>query len=356
MYHTFHSCFRDHVCYLKENKIFVSLPQIGYTNLLSKRWKIVPIEREDIEYITGGEVHHVLLTTTGNVLVYGDNSRGQLCVETIKNTFIEDPIELPNIKNIITIVCGWYHTACIDVENNLWMFGYNEENYTLGLGHCERVTVPQKIDSLKVKSISCGESHTLCIDMDNRVWGFGNNKYNTISPTSEPHITKPTKIVFFENLIVLESSCGDNFSLCLTENNKIYGYGWNYEGCLGVEDNCTIQSPRLIHFDDESSEIIKIASGNKTSSFIDNDGGLYVLGLRSGFYPNQINYHIPFKIKNIPPVKKVDILNNSMICKMEDGSLWTSIKNSIGVSRMRGLPGFEFMLDEFKSKQKSARK
>jgi alpha-tubulin suppressor-like RCC1 family protein len=57
----------------------------------------------------------------------------------------------------------------IDFNDNLWMFGYNEEGQ-LGLGDKINRSTPTKIHGLKVRSVAGGTFHTIAIDLNSNVW------------------------------------------------------------------------------------------------------------------------------------------------------------------------------------------
>ncbi len=71
------------------------------------------------------------------------------------------------------------------MNNNVWSFGSNHEGQ-LGLGdngYGTNRNIPTKINNIKAKFVSCGENHTVLIDMDNNVWSFGSNDNG---PPGEP--------------------------------------------------------------------------------------------------------------------------------------------------------------------------
>jgi alpha-tubulin suppressor-like RCC1 family protein len=85
---------------------------------------------------------------------------------------------------------GLFHTVIIDLNDNVWIFGYNHFGQ-LGLDDNERISEPK----LKAKQICTGDRHTIVIDLDNNIIVFGSNKHEQLGLNiSEEFINVPTQI------------------------------------------------------------------------------------------------------------------------------------------------------------------
>ena len=47
----------------------------------------------------------------------------------------------------------------------------------------------------------------------------------------------PKKIKLLDGEIIEHVVCGEDFTICLTENGELYSFGKNYNGCLGIGEN-----------------------------------------------------------------------------------------------------------------------
>jgi hypothetical protein len=97
-----------------------------------------------------------------NVLVIGENSRGQLGL--YERTMISIPTLLQSFSfgkiKFKSISCGNGHTVMIDIDNNLWGIGFNKYGQ-LGLNNIVGVLIPKIIPNIKANSVSCGNEHTI---------------------------------------------------------------------------------------------------------------------------------------------------------------------------------------------------
>ena len=81
-------------------------------------------------------------------------------------------------------------------------------------------------------------NHSFCIDKDGRVYLFGCNEWGQIGNGSvyfvyDPHLFQSME--GYENVIIINGSCGRNHTVLLDEDRKrIYTFGWNkYNVCTG---------------------------------------------------------------------------------------------------------------------------
>ena len=70
------------------------------------------------------------------------------------------------------VSCGYCHTVIIDLNCNVWVFGYNGFGQ-LGLGDNHFRYIPTQIYDLKGRVVECGSNHTVIIDLDSNVRLFG---------------------------------------------------------------------------------------------------------------------------------------------------------------------------------------
>jgi alpha-tubulin suppressor-like RCC1 family protein len=118
------------------------------------------------------------------------------------NRFI--PVKLANIKAKSAVIT-FTSTFIIDLNDNLWVFGGNM-NGQLGLGDKINRLIPTKLPNIKVRQIVCGEDifdQTFIIDLNNELWVFGSNEnglglgetIEKLYPTKIPNI-RAVSVVF----------------------------------------------------------------------------------------------------------------------------------------------------------------
>ena len=112
----------------------------------------------------------------------------------------------------------------------------------LGLGHNEDTYIPTAVD-LKGEvavAVSCGAYHTLVLTASNKVYGFGWNKGGRIGLGSDKPLTvsepAEVKVISEKQIVVVSISAGANCSIALDEKGQAYSWGVGSFGCLGHGD------------------------------------------------------------------------------------------------------------------------
>ena len=136
------------------------------------------------------------------------------------------------LRSVSNIVCSFDFTVCINNDQNVVSFGYSTRN---GHGHAEKdVFTPKIISSLNhIISISASGDHCVCLDNDGNVYTFGDNECGQlgIGDKDLSHTSIPQKV----NLPpCTQISCGNTFTMCLSENGEVYSFGSNNYGQLGI--------------------------------------------------------------------------------------------------------------------------
>ena len=82
----------------------------------------------------------------------------------------------------------------------------------------------------------------MIIDLNDEVWGFGGNYYGQLGLEDNKNRRRPTKL----NIKAKYISCGDCHTAIIGLNNEVYIFGSNNFGQLGLEDSDNQNKPILI--------------------------------------------------------------------------------------------------------------
>lgn len=164
----------------------------------SKRWyqvvasasgcdpKVVgPIEGWRLAFvaITGGSAHTCALTNDGQVWCWGDNSNGQVSINSTGSDLGPTRVLIePNnpLKGIVQVRAGLglepSHTCARTTGGEVWCWGANTHGQ-LGIGSTSPITAPSKVLGVSnATSIAVGGAHSCAIVAGNvKCWGLGSN-------------------------------------------------------------------------------------------------------------------------------------------------------------------------------------
>ncbi|KAK7604753.1 hypothetical protein V9T40_005939 [Parthenolecanium corni] len=251
-----------------------------------------------------------ILVTKDEVYGLGDNVGGCLGLgrPTLSSTFYGLPTEISTLKNkkIKGVVSGGSRLT----GQFLLAYLHSGELYCWG-------RMPLKTDIIQcpteftidpkimVKTVACGVSHCVILSDDGQVFTYGENSVgqlgypaNIARRKSRIGITSPTRVKdIIENEMVIEISCGYDFTAVLLENGRVVTWGNNQNGQLGINCNgghsdspVAVSSLRGYY----RASIEKIACGRDHTLALSKTGTLYVWG------PND---HGQLGISNVPRAK-----------------------------------------------------
>jgi len=289
-----------------------ALGQLGLRNYNNVTVPTLIPNLNGIIKISCGVQHTLALNNRGRVWGFGDGSRGQLNISskyTVKSPelipdlenivevsagsdyslalddrgrvwglgeFYNIPILIPNLENIIKIKAKYNHSLCLDNKGRVWGFGYGVYG-KLGLGELNldgKIVTPTLIPNLEnIVEIASGVNHSLVLDSQGRVWGFGYNGHGQLGLNDDEHTTTPTLVPNLDNVIAI--ACGSDHSLVLDNKGRVWGFGYNFHGQLGLGDKIERLTPTLIP---NLENIVEIACDADHSLVLDNQGRAWSFG------------------------------------------------------------------------------
>ena len=93
------------------------------------------------------------------------------------------------------IACGGLHTVILRDNNDILVFGYNDDGQ-LGLGHYDNQNTPQTLmQGIAIRQIACGCNHTIILQDNNDVLVFGCNKTGQLGLGHNDDQNKPVTLM-----------------------------------------------------------------------------------------------------------------------------------------------------------------
>ncbi|AWP13291.1 putative X-linked retinitis pigmentosa GTPase regulator-like [Scophthalmus maximus] len=205
----------------------------------------------------------------------------------------------------VHISCGGEHTAVITENGRVLMFGGNTWGQ-LGLGFKPATRKPASVKALKsevMKLVACGRDHTIVCTWQGGVYGAGSNQEGQLglghnnSNTASFHLLRP----FCDHSPIRLLSAGCNTSAALTEDGRLFMWGDNSVGQIGLGDEGLAAEPREVNV---GEAVIWVSCGYHHSAFVTVDGGLYTFGEsangRLGLQVEQLADHrVPQRVRGI---------------------------------------------------------
>ena len=222
---------------------------------------IVPLKFSALG-VGGGDCHGIAYDRE-NLVFWGQfrNSSGAMG-EPCKEPIYFDKSQI-NGEYFKKVICGTNHVIILTEEKNVYTFGNNESGQ-LGINP-ERIIHHFQINKLiyekNVEDIYTGDDHSFLIKFENGIRvlkSWGNNTFGQLgigaynregNGTTKIYI--PTKVIFpgYPNISVKKATGGASTSICITEDNRIFLWGYNDFSILGLQnENKIIPNPKELVF------------------------------------------------------------------------------------------------------------
>jgi alpha-tubulin suppressor-like RCC1 family protein len=314
--------------FIRTTAAYQSFPFL--VNLIKKVWptfKTFPyspsilneFKTEIIKYDVGASFG-LVLDKEGSVYSIGDNYWDQIGVGIYNCNIAYDFQKLKFNKDskvdndvvITNISAGFQHSLFLDSNQNIYGCGKCSRHQ---LGHIVNSKESTGIQILKINGsqfdgrvvdIKAGKYHSLFLTDKGYAYAIGNNRFGQLglNSTYEMFSDNIVKIEFDSDVLITKIEAGDNHSLYLSKDGRLFANGDNTQGQLnGITENIThfICNPTEV-FHDSIDKIIDIKSKNLKSIAIFESGKVAYWG---GLY-----YQPNYRLNKLPKINGINYYND----------------------------------------------
>jgi alpha-tubulin suppressor-like RCC1 family protein len=239
-----------------------------------------------ISSISCGSFQTMALLKNGDVYTWGSNADGQLGLGATHGSKLESLVPRKfGLEGVAAICCGGYHSMALAKDGVIYAWGANHHGQ-LGNGFvAAKVTRPQRIQRLARHhfcALACGQYHSLGLTTEGKVYAWGLNESGQLGngmrddADDEEQLWEDVSPQRVPLSHVISISCGGFHSLALTREGKLYAWGLNDSGQLGIgktSDDTKTLTPHVI-----ALEHVAMSCGELHSMALTRDGKVYAWG------------------------------------------------------------------------------
>ncbi len=187
--------------------------------------------------VTAGLSHTLAVTSTGSLLAWGDNAFGALGDhDAVPQSDVPIKVKLTKGTKVTAVSAGQHDSVALTSSGSLLAWGENSRGQ-LGNGHSGGAkTVPVKVKlprGAKVTAVSTGRDHTLAVTSTGAVLAWGYNLNGELGDGKIKNRDVPVKVKLPRHTKAVAVAAGCDHSLALTSAGRVLAWGLNLDGELG---------------------------------------------------------------------------------------------------------------------------
>ncbi|KAH3764245.1 Tyrosine-protein kinase Src42A [Pelomyxa schiedti] len=232
---------------------------------------------KSIVQVACGGAHSVVMTSTGELLSFGDPSQGKLGRPEKDNPRQPGAIPLSTKAKPMWIAAGAIHTVIVADNGEIKFFGSKSLVPRPPSKTKETLQTPAVKSGTSCRGVACGALHTL-VNYEGCVFSCGDNSNNQLGhSTNAPMVDQLQAIPFLLSISIICIAAGGSHSLACDDHGRAFAWGSGKFGQLGLGDNNSRNEPTLItHI---TQPISSVAAGDYHSLFLLREGCIYACGL-----------------------------------------------------------------------------
>nr|8B6H_DL Chain DL, COXBP,Chromosome condensation regulator RCC1 repeat protein,Chromosome condensation regulator RCC1 repeat protein [Tetrahymena thermophila SB210]8B6H_Dl Chain Dl, COXBP,Chromosome condensation regulator RCC1 repeat protein,Chromosome condensation regulator RCC1 repeat protein [Tetrahymena thermophila SB210] len=315
----------------------------------------------NVSKVAMGPYHTAVITNDGSLYTFGWGQNGALGNGAKEFQLSPSPVSFFNDKKLKVkdVVVGESYTIAVTENGEVYSWGYGGEPSSkinldffrnailpqrcgaLGSGDNKNRLTPQQIANLKAdgyKNISGGDNFATLVNQSGEVINWGTGLFGSLGNGSDYPLFTPEVNAYFkhlkehEGLTVQSIKSAGHFSAALLSNGKLYTFGVNTQGQLGIRENLghnTDQNARLPtpvvdrHF--VGQKVVDFEVGENTLVFLTDKNEVFFSGLELAYQP--IRWEIPTDKK----IVKLAASKDTFAAVTETGKIY-QFNEFVGVS------------------------
>ena len=218
--------------------------QLGHhdTEDISRPREVADLADVELEKVTCG-AHHTIAVATAperEVYAWGWGDFGRLGTGDPGDRHAPTPVRALRGVHVEHVACGDSHCLVVARDGTLFSFGRNQ-NGQLGLGDSEDRLSPCVVQffrdaGTRVRRAAGGAEHSAVTDARGAMYTFGWGRYGNLGHGHARDLHVPTLVESLKGQHVTDPICGWRHSAALTDQGRLWTFGWSKYGQLGHGD------------------------------------------------------------------------------------------------------------------------
>eukprot|EP00892_Ulva_mutabilis_P004771 jgi/Ulvmu1/2666/UM014_0122.1 len=257
------------------------------SQLALKNVEVVPEPRRSaaldvrvMDAVACGSSFTVAVSRQGEMLGWGAGEFGQVGSPVVIQQAVPRLIRgLPACAKIRRVVAGTAHVLALSEQYQVYSFGMGLHG-ALGHNSDESTDTPTLVQGLwcaGIVAVAAGDDHSMALAADGRVWTWGRGKYGALGHDTLDSRFVPEQVKALHTSPVVSIAAGGNHSVALSAKRRVYCWGSNQWGQLGVGNTIDASMPIVLE-GSHSWRITHVTAGSRHTLLQSATGTVYGCG------------------------------------------------------------------------------
>lgn len=233
-----------------------------------------------VTHVDCGSSHSLALLSNDMVLAWGRGEDGQLGHGDANDRSGPEAIQALLGKGISSVHCGAEYTLAVAAQQKqTYSWGWGDFG-RLGHGTCSDYFLPNPIKGLagmEITQVACGDTHTIALSSNGKLYAFGRNQNGQLGLGSSTDSLSPTVVESLQHQRVISVACGAEHTLAATDTGELFAWGWGRYGNLGDGEKTDRHLPTHVKLIGDKM-IRQVSCGWRHSAAVTTDGVVYTFG------------------------------------------------------------------------------
>lgn len=287
------------------------------------------LDGNELADIQCGNENSLFLMKDGTVFTCGSHYHGAQGLGKVSHHVLI-PTQIPELKNIVQIACGFGHNAALDRDGHIWAWGRNDHGQ-LGIGNKKEQASPVMLDIEGIVEITCGGKFIIAKDKQGQFWGWGYNEYFVLTDQKQKDILSPVLLPGFDDLNIVAFSGGSDCAFWLDDQGRLWARGRNDFRQLGSSEAKGKAVAQLVQVD-IPEKVASVVAYSSAVIALTEEKNVYVWGNLTAGQSGIGKSTSSLPILSWDKGDAEEIANGSLICSVRtsDGKIYITGYNKYG--------------------------
>lgn len=222
--------------------------------------------------VSCGASHVIVVTADRELFAWGRGDNGRLGLGNQQSHTLPQPLSLEPGFTARAVKCGVDCSFILALNDRLLACGSNRcnklaldmDDQSVDESHTLKPITATPVMAEPVKAVTMGTSHTAVLTASGKCLTFGSNSFGQLGYEREGSSREPRIVQALENKKLTFVSCGDTFTVAVSNDKDVFAWGKGARGRLGGQSDDDCPTPKCVALP-EKLKVLSVSCSHSTT-------------------------------------------------------------------------------------------